>query len=357
MSTPEPVSSPLIAALAEALAGRRPVPEEAPAPPPSPYQFLRHPAWPEARWNVPGALAFDSLLWRFHDFMLGNHGLPLLSAAHGSPLCQWSGEQIRRHSFVEASAMEPAVRGYATRALPLELCFTNAALAEPHLRDARGNFLLELLAKYNQAGRNGVEFTSDLLAAHVRCHYPGLRLVAGADKADADDGVGSLDYYRRQAECCDRVVVHPDDNLNPGLLEALEEKEKFEIVVNDPCLNRCPVRKLHWRMLSELAHRFFDSELEGRAARLCGENGGCDPQRLLLSPSERTLMLADTEIQGLYAMGFRHFRIQRRDGLGAAALVFDFHRLMFNPDPASSHRVARVFEELLRQMSQPPAQV
>ncbi len=351
----DPSENPLIAAMAAAMAGasRKPSPEEIELQRLGElrqrYQFLLNPALPEACWNVSGVFVNDAILGLFHDFFLSNHGLRLFSGVHGAPLSLWSGGQLRRQFMVDASGIGPIMRSYADRSIAVELAFTNCLLKEEHLQDARGNFLLENLATHNPGG-NGVIVTSDRLAGHVRRHYPELRLIAGETKADEEDGRGREDYYRRQAEVYDRVVIHPDDNLNRELLAKLEDKARYEIIVNNPCRRHCQLRQTHGRMLSALAQKFFDSELERRIAKMCSDNGCSDPHRLLFSQDQRTLMLSDREIQELYNLGFRHFKILGRDQADGTALVLDIFRLLFNHEPDVNHLVARTLEELMRMM-------
>jgi hypothetical protein len=345
--------NPLIAAMAEALAATpRQSPEEAAesrrlAGLRKQYQFLINPNWPDARWDVSGAFIYDRELTSFHDFFLRGHGFKLFSLVHGAPLCLWNSGRVKWQFHRKPHEIERTVLDYARRQIALDATFSNSLLEPKHLDDIRGNLILEMLDQANPTGGNGVIISSELLAEHVRRRHPGLKLVASVVKVTEEDGRGKLDYYRSMAARYDKVMIHPDDNFNLDLLTQLEDKDKYEILVNEPCLRHCQRRKAHYRLLSRFSLNLLDTEVESELTGVMEQNGCSDPVRLLLSQDRRTLTLSTNEIKRLYDIGFRNFKIQGRGLANPTAVILEMVRLMLTHDPDHDHQVARCLAEFM----------
>jgi hypothetical protein len=337
----------LIDALAKGLAPKPVAAPAVPAPvPDARYQKLLNPLWPEARWDVSGAFAYDLLLMKFHDFFQRGHGVRLLTAVHGSPLCLWNGGRQKWNFRMERDAIEQTIRNYDFRAIPLELTFSSTIIHPQHLQDFRGNFILDLLSACNRSRANGVIVCEETLAEHVRKHHPTLRLIASVVKVSKEDGKGKLDYYRRLAERYDKVMIHPDDNFNLELLAKLENKEKYEVLINESCIRDCPVRKRHYQILSELGNNLLDSTLNAQETQLRQNNGCENLNDLLFDSRRRTLILSTEEIKRIYELGFRDLKIQGRGMESESGLAIELFRLMFNHSPECDHLAARMMHRL-----------
>jgi hypothetical protein len=307
---------------------------------------LRHPGWPEARWDVSGAFVYDAALTAFHDRIAIAGGNGPFAAVHGSPSCLWNGGRVRNEFSHTQQSVEKTILGYAQRNIPIDLTFSNSSLQKRDLDDAHGNFLLQRAAEANPTGRNGVIACSELLADHVRQHYPVLKLVSSVVKVAHENGRGQLDWYRRTAERYDKVMIHPDDNFDLELLQKLEDKSRYEILVNEPCIRDCQRRKLHYALLSECSLRPHDSNLLKKMRELTDLNQ-CDNPDLLFHPAgapRRTLILADSEIRRLYDLGFRNLKIQGRGMCNATAMLLELSRLILNHETESWPIVSRVLD-------------
>ena len=334
----------LIAGLAQGLAKPAPATAPAAAPRPDPrYAILKNPDLPEARWDVSGAFVYQSLLIRIQDFF-GALGIPLLSCVHDAPLCLWNSGRVKLGFHAEQSTILQALQGYSLRRLPVHLTFTNSMLTADYLGDTNGNILLHMLADFNQSGENGVIVCSELLASHVKKLFPQLKLISSVVKVSHEDGKGKLDYYRSLEARYDKIMVHPDDNFNLPLLEKLENKDRYEILVNEPCVRNCQVRKMHYQLLSRISMNYLDSSLSQQEGELRMRNQCGNSEDLLFNPSRRTLVLSRNEVKHLYDLGFRNFKIQGRGMTSDNAMAHEIFRLALNYTPDQDHITTRMVQ-------------
>lgn len=301
----------------------------------------------DADWDVSGIFVYDELLLRLSDAIHKLTGRRLFSTVHGLPLCRWNGGrpcQLERKSPADYDAL---MREYAGRGIAVELTATNYNIDEAALRDPMGNALLNLASRYNPTGRNGVIVGNETLADHVRKNHPGLKLVASIVKVVRDEGRGRLDYYLEQEKRYDKIMLHPDDVLNPALLRQLKNKDKYALLVNEPCVRNCQVRQRHYQIVSDSVTNILDPTLADKEWQLTVQNGCKNLETLLLDDERRTLVLSSAEIQGLYGLGFRHFKIQGRGMRSEQAMFLELHRILFNHSPETDHLTGRLMQAVL----------
>lgn len=314
----------------------------------SPTSVL-NPLWPNAEWDVSGAFANDRELLLFHDFFFKIFGLKLIRLVHGAPLCLWNSGRVLPRLLCSAEQIRDAGKAYAQRGIAIDLTFSNHLLTEEHVKDETGNAILTFFARNNPSGGNSVIMASEALYAHVKKNYPTLRTVSSIIKVAVEHGRGKADYYRRLAERFDKVMIHPDDAWNFPMLEQLEDKERYEILVNEYCVRGCKIRHLHYRSLSQSAINYFgakDEEFE----KLFPKNGCSDIRQLLSDREHGTTALATDEIRRLYDMGFRKFKVQGRGMANVGGPLFDLLRLCLREDfPGDNcmHRLKLQFLEAL----------
>ncbi len=300
---------------------------------PSPYL---NPLWADAEWDVSGAFVNDRELVVFHDFCKLLLGFSPFRIVHGAPLCAWNSGRVLKHLMREAEEMRAAGLEYEQRGIALYLTFTNLLLQEAQLKDPLGNALCIFASNHNATERNAVILASDALREHIRREYPKLRLVSSILKITAERGKGKLETYQRFAEQFDEVMVHPDDVLNYKLLEKLEDKERYILLVNEYCVRNCPIRGLHYDSLSRMSLDFLShdsSDFEKKQS-----TNGCRSLLTLLTDEKRGVLALNTpEIAILREMGFRHFKLQGRGHANASAILFDLLRLVLRNDNASEN--------------------
>lgn len=318
----------------------------------SPYV---HPSWPEAVWDVSGAFADDRELASFFDYCKQVLGFEPFHIVHGSPLCEWNSGRVVSHILCDPLDVREAGLAYAQRGIAVYLTLTNLLLEQKHLNDPVGNALCKFFSQLNPTQRNAVILASDALRDHIRSKYPSLRLVSSILKITNDFGKGKLDVYRRLADEYDEVMVHPDDVLHPELLEQLENKDKYILLINEYCIRNCPIRHLHYRELSQTSLTYLSHdarEFEEKQAK----NGCRNISAMLANNRHSVLALNEQEMKTLYDLGFRHFKIQGRGHSNAVPLLTDLLRLCLRPDKEDEnamHATSVRFWESLNPAPQP----
>lgn len=311
------------------------------------YSPYLNPDWPDAVWDVSGAFVNDRELIAFHDFCTLLLGFTPFSIAHGAPLCTWNSGRVLKHLMREAEEIRAAGLEYEKRNISLYLTFTNLNLKEEHLNDPLGNALLTFATNHNPTRRNSIIMASNALLQHVKTNFPQLRTVSSILKITNGGGKGKLSAYQRLAEQYDEVMVHPDDVLNYDLLEQLEDKERYILLVNEYCIRECPLRPLHYSTLSKMALDYFG--FDGSDFDKKQNTNGCkDIGTLLTHPRHSVLALNTPEIARLRELGFRHFKMQGRGHANGSSILFDLLRLVLRNDaPAENamHALGQRFWE------------
>lgn len=310
----------------------------------SPYL---NPQWPEADWDVSGAFTHDRELLSFFDYCRLLLGFEPFHMVHGSPLCLWNSGRVLQHLMRSAEEIRTAGLAYEQRKIAVFLTFTNLALEEKHLADPLGNAICTFFTRHNPTKRNSVILANDLLRDHIREKFPELRLISSILKITNGGGKGNLDAYKKLADEYDDVMVHPDDVLNYDLLEKLEDKDRYILLINEYCIRNCPLRPFHYKSLSEMSLNFtgYDSsEFEKRQSK-----NGCQNLFTLLAHETKSVLALNTpEIGKLYDMGFRHFKLQGRGVSNASSIVFDLLRIALRNDAEDEnamHRNGQLFWE------------
>lgn len=294
----------------------------------SPYL---NPLWPDAVWDVSGAFVNDRELIAFHDFCTLLLGFAPFSIVHGAPLCTWNSGRVLKHLMRDAEEIRAAGLEYEKRRIALYYTFTNLNLKEEHMSDPLGNAMLIFARNHNPTGRNAVIMASDALLEHVRTNFPELRTVSSILKITNSGGKGKLDAYKRLAEKYDEVMVHPDDVLNYDLLEKLEDKERYILLVNEYCIRQCPLRPYHYSSLSQMALNYFGHDSTDFDEKQ-NKNGCRDLGTLLTHDKHSVLALNTPEIARLRELGFRHYKMQGRGHANASSILFDLLRLVLRND-------------------------
>lgn len=311
-----------------------------------PQNSVRNTRWPDAQWDVSGAFVNDRELLIFHDFFLKFAGVKLLTLVHGSPLFLWNSGRVTPRAICTTEQIRNACLAYARRGIAVDLTFSNHLLREEHLSNPLGNALLRLFEKNNPSGNNAVICASDALFEYVGKNFPHLKRVASILKVTVENGRGNADYYRRLAERFDKVMIHPDDSANFALLERLEDKSRYEILVNENCIRGCKIRHRHYKYLSSLALDFF-GHTDAKFEELWRVNGCSDLNVLVGDPARNVAALTLDEISQLYALGFRKFKIQGRGMANAAGTLLDLLRLTLREDAPGENFMERLKMQFL----------
>ncbi len=294
-----------------------------------------HPLWPHVLWDVSGAFARDALLLHFHDYCRRHLGFAPYDCVHGSPLFSWNCGRVRADLQRSKAEIERACAAYVQRGISVDLTFTNVLLTEKDMTNPAGNSLLEYFSARSRGMHHAVIIGSEALYKHVRKNYPALRTVSSILRITCDGGRGRADAYRALAEKYDKVMIHPDDVVNYPLLEQLEDKDKYELIINEYCMRNCPMRPYHYTTLSHHALDYLGYD-DSAFQRALSRNGCRNYPGMLGDPQVDVAALSTPEIQRLYDMGFRRFKLQGRGNGNGALLLMDMLRLICGTDEESA---------------------
>jgi len=179
--------------------------------------------------------------------------------------------------------------------------FDTHRLAPADLADETCNRILELLD--NGRALNGCILASDVLADHIRSEHPKLKLTASVVKTRSEGGAGQADHYQAMSERFDAVTICPEDGFDYDLLDQLD-RDRIEIVVNE------------------------DSAWGGGAG---ADPSGSSAPRATLAAEARSCNFTTAELQRVYDLGYRRFRLRSSSG-NRNLFLYDVLRYMLEPN-------------------------
>jgi hypothetical protein len=285
----------------------------------------RNPLWPEARWNLTGLFVHDWLILQVFSLLRERFGCRLsFDGIHGAPQVPWNCGRVVAVPMPTPEALQTMVRTFNDVGIGVYFTFSNHLLEKSDLEHPACNMLLESID--NGRGVNGVILASELLYDYVRQRHPELKLTASIVKVTKEEGRGDLAYYRSVQERFDSVMLHPDDGFEYDLLDQLD-RDKIEILVNENCAYRCPNR-------GEDYDQMGSASKAGRDPRTVVRPPGCRIPLGTLTPVARSCNFTTAEMQRVYQMGYRRFKLQGRQDM-PATFLFDLLRFAVEPELAA----------------------
>ena len=304
-------------------------------------RFLTRDYLPEAQWTVGGALRFDKSLLVINNFLSQMLAIRRFAHVAGAPPCSWSLDWFVQRRPMAFDAYCRALESYAQQNTGVILVFDNPNLSEADLADPYCLGLAKELHKRDRICRNAVCVASDALAARLRAELPGLKIHCHANRLVMDKGKRSAALYNSLATRYDRVCLHPADAVKPGITNALEQKEKFDIIINDSCLRTCPVRREHTALLADMRRAPYDTELMRRRSDLI-TRVGCQKVNATELQQKASCNLTRQEATELYAAGFRSFIIQAQQFRNEMTLLWDIFQCMLDHSPEICNKAALI---------------
>ncbi len=304
-------------------------------------QFLTRDYLPQARWTVGGAMRFDNSLLTIHNFLTQMLGIRRFDCVAGSPPCSWSLDWFVQRRPVAFDSYCQALEAYAQQQVGVILVFDNPNLSEAALEDPYGLGLVQELYNRDRVRKNAVCVASDALAARLRAVLTKLKIYCHANRLVMEKGKRNAALYNKLASQYDRVCLHPADAVKPSITTALEQKEKFDIIINDSCLRNCPVRREHTALLADMRRAPYDTELMRRRADLISRVGcqKCTPGEL---QQKASCNLTRDEAAALYEAGFHSFIIQAQQFRNEMTLLWDIFQCMLDYSPEISNKTALI---------------
>lgn len=304
-----------------------------------------HPGWPEAKFNVSGLFTHDPIIFgymKFLDIAFGVRGP--IDAMHGAPDVLWNGGRIAR-PVSDRSRLQQSIVALGQQNIGCFLTFSNNAIEDEDLADPLCNSLLAGVAA--RPDINGVILSSQRLSRYIAGRYPDLPQVASAVKVTIENGRGSADYYREAGKRFHRYVVHPDDGRDLPLLDQLD-RDKAEILVNEPCLRDCQVRARHYELIARatreaaqlrahVATATAATSLPPAAQALQDFGDACcesTPITKQLKAHRANCNFTPDHFKKVYDLGFRRFKLQGRSEQ-LFVYIYDLIRYTLEPDYAA----------------------
>lgn len=165
-----------------------------------------------------------------------------IGAIYGTfPGAIWNGGR-QVSGIANKSQILRTIHNFNEKGIPLRFTFTNCLLEEKHLYDTYCNLIVECANN----GMNEILVNSLLLEEYLRINYPNYKYILSTTTCERD-------INKINSACQRYEMVVPDyrDTVNDTFLNALEHKEKIEILINSYCSPYCSRRKQHYEVLSK----------------------------------------------------------------------------------------------------------
>ncbi len=312
--------------------------------------YLTQDDMPAARWTVGGALRYDTSLQAVARFLSTFLGVRTIDTVMAEPACLWSLDWFVQRRPTAQDDYVAALEYYAHNGIGVTLVFDNPYLRQEDVEDAYGLHLVRELYKYDRVRFNAVSVASDALAARLRAELPKLPVHCHINRVVVEKGKRTPAFYNKLAEQYERVCLHPADAVKPSLFAGIAQPARFDVVMNDPCLRTCPVRREHLQLLAAMRREPYKVEAMIRRSELL-ERAGCHKVDAAALRQKVTNNLTRAEAHALYAAGFRSFIIQSQQFRNEATWLWDIFQCMFDAaNPLLSNKVALIASSCLAEI-------
>ena len=135
----------------------------------------------------------------------------------------------------------------------LQLNFTNPLLQEVDLYDRYCNTVLEIASHYDFIE---ILVSSPILEKYIREKYPNIKIdksIIATTKNVMRNENDNFDYYMQDSEQYNKYVLPRKYVADLNFLNNIpkEKRDKFELLVNDPCPLNCPYLYDHYEGLAK----------------------------------------------------------------------------------------------------------
>ncbi len=166
-----------------------------------------------------------------------------IGSIYGSfPNFIWNGGRTVFGMQLYIEEMKEIVDYFNNRNIPVRFTFTNSMINETHLYDTLGNQLL----KNVENNLNEILVNNQLLEDYIRKNYPKFKFISSTTKGLNEDELKAelnKDYKL--------VVLDYTHNNEWEYIDKFDNLDKLEILVNEVCIENCPIRKQHYDNLSK----------------------------------------------------------------------------------------------------------
>lgn len=307
---------------------------------------------PEATWTVDGIFRFDKSLQTISQFLINLIGIRVFSRMSGSIASLWSLDWFVQERPIAHDKYVRILKDCASKNIGITLVFDNPFVTDEELNDSYSLSLIHHLCSHNTNNRNAVCVASDKVAEKIHSLFPQLPIFCHSNRLVAEEGKRTAALYNKLASQYLRVALHPADATRANIISGIETPEKFDIVINDPCLRICSLRREHMRLLAEMRRHPYNMDLMRQRANLISR-AGCQSIDTCQLQQKASCNLTRQEACTLYDKGFRHFIVQSNQFRNEMTLLWDIFQCMFDFSPEISNKAALIANSGMAEFGKP----
>lgn len=159
------------------------------------------------------------------------------------PNQKWNGGRLVLGEQAQKKSIIGLIDFFESKKIPMRFTYTNSMLTAEDLNDEYCNFI----TAYAENKGNEILVNSSILEQYLRNKYPGYKYISSTTKCilDKDEIIKQSNYY-------DISVLDFRLNNDYDFLKSLENKERYEFLLNSCCSPECKLRKEHYDTISFL---------------------------------------------------------------------------------------------------------
>ena len=217
-----------------------------------------------------------------------------IAAVYGSfPGMIWNGGRCLT-GYCDYNTTKSIIEKFNNNNIPLRFTLTNSHLEKYHFFDTYCHSVLDLADN----GMNGIIVNDENLEEYLRALYPNFNYVLSTTRCERN-----VDKINEATQKYDMVVIDYRDNKNLDFLNAIEDKNKIEILINAYCHPECPKRMQHYDLLSfDQIHR----------TEMIKSLGKCPGASNFYEALNFSTTFNNEELLQYIDMGFSNFKIEGR---------------------------------------------
>lgn len=210
----------------------------------------------------------------------------------------WNGGGFCFGDIILPRQAEEIVQKYTDLNIPLQLTCTNPMLQPTDVYDRYCNFIMSIFDN----GLNEILVSSPYLEDYIRSKYPNYKIdksiIASEEEYNYEE---ALEYYNT-------VVLPRRHGKNFDFLKTIKDKNKdrIEILCNDPCPENCPRLYEHYKQFGKVT--LYEIEPEDKRA-YCIMNFKEQPDWIR---NKEDMILIDEIYEKYLPLGFTEFKLSGR---------------------------------------------
>ncbi len=216
----------------------------------------------------------------------------------------WFGQGMSRNQIIEY------FEWYKTKNVELQLTFTNPIIEPLDVHDRYCNAVLEIASHYDFVE---VLVASDVLEKHIREKYPNMKIDKSiiATTRDRNGEQDNIDSYIQSLENYNMSVLPRKYSKDFNFLNQIPEdkRNKFEILITDPCAISCPRLYSHYEDMAK-AQMWIEG---GEECSKCTAFNPQNPFRQWTYRNQRVTSFED--LRKYEEKGFTEFKISGRTSM------------------------------------------